>query len=86
MKQDLLLLQEKLDQVLSEIRQLRDLLRNPQPSKTFSIQEAASYLHLSRSRLYTLVQTGKIPARQHYKRGRLVFSQEALDNYQLSRR
>lgn len=86
MKQELLLLHQKLDQVLSEISQLRDLLSSPQPSKTVSLQEAASFLHLSRSRLYALVYTGKIPARQHHKRGRLVFSQEALDNYQQSRR
>lgn len=85
MKQDLLLRQQKLDQILSEISQLKALLRLPQPSQTYSMEEAANYLHLSRSRLYTLVYAGKISPLQHRKRGRLVFSQDALDQYLISK-
>ncbi|MDE3248120.1 MAG: helix-turn-helix domain-containing protein [Bacteroidota bacterium] len=74
---------EKLDCILAELQQIRELLRSNSspPTKNLTIKQAASFLNLSVARLYELVYTGKIVPLQHKKYHRIQFSLHTLQQY-----
>ena len=66
-------------EINDQLREIKEILseRDRQP---LTVDEACSYLRLSKSQLYKLTSTGKIP---HYKpEGKLIYFEKAeLDNW-----
>lgn len=80
----------ELDSINRQLRQLNaklDLIvqylsgNDSQSDRPLDSQQAAAYLHLSVSYLYTLVNAGKLEAIQKKKQGRLLFTKQQLDRY-----
>lgn len=68
--------------LVNEIRQLREQLQSQE--RPLTLQEAAQYLNLSKSRLYVLTSTAQIP---HFKPSKKIFFQRKdLDAYLLQNR
>lgn len=83
MNEELKLIQQKLDSLITKLDKIQSRLSSQEinSSPPLSLQEAASYLHLSVSRVYSLVYAGKLQTLQHTKRGRHLFSKEHLNQY-----
>jgi excisionase family DNA binding protein len=82
MQDELQLIHEKLDLITKELTAIRasmQIVSNGSPPLT--IEQAAAYLHLSVSRVYDLVYAGKLQPLQHRKHGRLLFSNQHLNQY-----
>lgn len=74
-------LEQKLNQLTNMVTDLGNKLRNQQlvDSKPLNVNEAAKYLGMSKSSLYSLTSKREIP---HMKRGkRLYFDQQELYNW-----
>lgn len=75
-------LHQKLDYLLAELAIIKaNLLAQGNISPPLNLRQAAAYLHLSESRVYDLVYTGKLAPLQHNKHGRLLFNKEQLNQY-----
>lgn len=84
MKSDSSLFLQKLDEVIFLLKQIMPkspISENKDSSPPISIQEAAAYLQLSKSRVYTLVYQGKLKTLQNQKHGRMLFSISDLQVY-----
>jgi len=82
MNHELKLIHEKLDTLITKLdKQSRLSSLEINSSPPLSLQEAATYLHLSVSRVYSLVYAGRLQTLQHTKRGRHLFSKEHLNQY-----
>lgn len=74
----LALINEKLDS-LSHLSVERNIVKTD--NKPLSAKEAASYLHLSLSRIYCLITEGKLKPLQKKKYARLLFTIDQLNEY-----
>lgn len=74
----LVLINEKLDS-LSHFSVERNIVKTD--NKPLSAKEAASYLHLSLSRIYSLINEGKLKPLQKRKYARLLFTTDQLTEY-----
>jgi excisionase family DNA binding protein len=74
----LALINEKLD-CLSHFSVERNIAKTD--NKPLSAKEAAGYLHLSLSRIYCLINEGKLKALQKKKYARLLFTTDQLNEY-----
>lgn len=82
MNEELKLIQKKLDMLIAQLDNIQSRLSSLEiTSPPLSLQEAATYLRLSVSRIYSLVYAGKLQTLQHTKRGKLLFSKEHLSQY-----
>ena len=72
---------QQLNQILSEIQQLKTNLLQTNNSPPLNSKQAADYLHISVSRLYELVQSEQLISLQHHKKSRLLFSTQQLQKY-----
>ncbi|WP_081195915.1 helix-turn-helix domain-containing protein [Niastella koreensis] len=82
MNEELKLIQQKLDTLITKLDKIQSRLSFQEiNSPPLSLQEAATYLHLSVSRVYSLVYAGRLQTLQHTKRGRHLFSKEHLNQY-----
>ena len=77
-------LDQKLDLLLKEVSGLKKLMSKHSAlprDKPLSVREAADYLQLSASRIYTLIAENQLKPNQRMKRSRITFSIEELDSY-----
>lgn len=82
MNEELKLIHQKLDTLIAQLDKIQSRSYTLEiNSPPLSLQEAATYLHLSVSRVYSLVNAGKLQTLQHTKRGRHLFSKEHLNQY-----
>jgi excisionase family DNA binding protein len=82
MNEELKLIHQKLDTLIAKLDKIQSRSSTLEiNSGPFSLQEAAAYLHLSVSRVYSLVHAGRLQTLQHTKRGRHLFSKEHLNQY-----
>jgi predicted DNA-binding transcriptional regulator AlpA len=82
MKTDLEYINCKLDHLTTELVIIKESLKGLNThSPPLSLPEAAAFLHLSRSRVYYLVNTGQLKPLQHRKGRRILFSKESLIHY-----
>jgi excisionase family DNA binding protein len=82
MNEELKLIHQKLDTLIAQLDNIQSRLTSLEiNSPPLSLKEAATYLHLSVSRVYSLVYAGKLQTLQHTKRGKLLFSKEHLNQY-----
>lgn len=67
-----------------DLQEIKSLI-SEQPTKPLSFDEAAAYLHLSRSSLYKMTSSGKIA---HFKPGgkKIFFLQSDLNSYIMKNR
>ena len=70
---------EKIELLLAQVLMRKDGKKDD--DKLLSIKEAASYLHLSVSRMYSLIYEGKLKPIQRRKNSKILFSTQELDNY-----
>ena len=82
MKDELQKINHKLDLILNEVRNLQSPNAPPECQETFTIDEAAKKLNLSRSRVYALIYEGKLQPLQREKYSRIQFNQTILKQYQ----
>lgn len=81
METDLNTLNQKLDLLLQEVQDLKNLHRFPTDEPLFSLSEAAEKLKLSPSRVYALIYEGKLVPLQRGKYSRIQFSLQSLNQY-----
>lgn len=82
MNTELSIIHCKLDSLAAELSIIKESLKAlTTHSPPLSIPEAAVYLHLSKSRVYYLVNIGQLKPLQHCKGGRILFSRQTLNNY-----
>lgn len=82
MNKEFELIHLKLDHLTTELATIKANLKSLQSnSPPLSLKQAAAYLHLSVSRVYDLVYSGKLKPLQHRKGGRILFSREILNKY-----
>ena len=82
MEQELQLIHQQLNYIVAELAFIKtniQYLKSTGPP--LSIQQAAEYLHLSKSRVYDLVYRGRLKPLQHQKHGRILFTKETLNQY-----
>jgi predicted DNA-binding transcriptional regulator AlpA len=82
MKNELQKINHKLDLILNEVKKLQQSNSPPNTEETFTIQEAAKKLNLSKSRVYALIYEGKLIPLQREKYSRIQFNQSILNQYQ----
>jgi hypothetical protein len=82
MKDELQKINKKLDLILSEVQRLQNSNSPPGSEETFTIDEAAKKLNLSKSRVYALIYEGKLIPLQREKYSRIQFNQKILNQYQ----
>lgn len=82
MKDALQKINKKLDLILSEVQRLQNSNSLPRSEETFTIDEAAKKLNLSKSRVYALIYEGKLIPLQREKYSRVQFNQTILNQYQ----
>ena len=82
MKNEIEKINYKLDLLLNEVRKLQYSNTPPLGEETFTIEEAAKKLNLSKSRIYALIYEGKLIPLQREKYSRIVFNQTILNQYQ----
>lgn len=82
MKDELQKINHRLDLILNEVRKLQKANAPPGNNETFTIDEAAKKLNLSKSRVYALIYEGKLIPRQREKYSRIQFNQTILNQYQ----
>ncbi len=70
---------EKIELLLAQVLMRKDGKKDD--DKLLSIKEAAAYLHLSVSRMYSLIYEGKLKPIQRMKNSKILFSTQELDNY-----
>ncbi|QEC44821.1 helix-turn-helix domain-containing protein [Pseudobacter ginsenosidimutans] len=75
---------EKLEEIIVLLKQIShesqpSLIQDKEPP--ISIHDAAEYLQLSRSHIYSLVHSGKLKPLQNRKQGRMLFSVLDLRTY-----
>ena len=70
---------EKIELLLAQVLMRKDGKKDD--DKLLSIKEAASYLHLSVSRMYSLIYEGKLKPIQRRKNSKIIFSTQELDSY-----
>lgn len=81
METDLGTLNQKLDLLLEEVRELKKLNVSQSEEPHFSLSEAAKKLKLSPSRVYALIYEGKLVPLQREKYSRIQFSLQSLNQY-----
>ena len=81
METDLNTLNQKLDLLLEEVRELKKLNAFQKDESPFSLSEAAQKLKLSTSRVYALIYEGKLVPLQREKYSRIQFSLQSLNQY-----
>ena len=81
MKNEIEKINQKLDLILNEVRKLLKANAPPLIEETFTIDEAAKKLNLSKSRVYALIYEGKLIPLQREKYSRIQFNQEILNQY-----
>lgn len=81
MKNELQKINDKLDLVLNEVRKLQKANAPPGTEETFTIDQAAKKLNLSKSRVYALIYEGKLIPLQREKYSRIQFNQTILNQY-----
>ena len=77
-------IEQKLDLLLKEVAGIKNEIEKQAVLKTdkpLSVEEAAAYLKLSPSRIYTLVYAQQLQPNQRKKRSRITFSIKELNNY-----
>lgn len=70
---------EKIELLLAQVLMRKDGKKDD--DKLLSIKEAAGYLHLSVSRMYSLIYEGKLKPIQRRKNSKILFSTLELDSY-----
>ena len=70
---------EKIELLLAQVLMRKDGKKDD--DKLLSIKEAAGYLHLSVSRMYSLIYEGKLKPIQRMKNSKILFSTQELDSY-----
>ena len=81
METDLKTLQQKLDLLLQEVREIKAQNASPDTETLFSISEAAKKLKLSISRVYALIYERKLHPVQREKYSRIQFNTQSIDQY-----
>lgn len=82
MKDELQKINHKLDLLLSEVKKLQSSNSPRGTEETFTIDQAAKKLNLSKSRVYALIYEGKLKPFQREKYSRIQFNQTILNQYQ----
>ena len=82
MKKEIEKINQKLDLLLGEVKKLQKANAPPLIEETFTIDEAAKKLNLSKSRVYALIYEGKLIPLQREKYSRIQFNQTILNQYQ----
>jgi hypothetical protein len=84
MEEQLMRIEEKMDMLIREVAGLKERLESnchlPR-DKPLPIQQAADYLHLSVSRMYSLIYQKKLNPIQRKRNSKLLFSIGELDSY-----
>jgi len=70
---------EKIEQLLVQVLMRKDGKKDD--DKLLSMKQAAGYLHLSVSRMYSLIYEGKLKPIQRRKNSKILFSTQELDSY-----
>jgi excisionase family DNA binding protein len=88
MKETVTALSSRIDAIEQTLQQLITLFERDvgetvvtQPKAPLSLKQAAAYLHLSPSHLYSLIYSGAIQPLQRTKGSRILFNQSTLNNY-----
>lgn len=70
---------ERIEQLLLQMLKQNDCKKSH--DGLLSIQQAANYLHLSVSRMYSLIYTRKLKPIQQKKNSKILFQLNELDSY-----
>jgi len=70
---------DKIEQLLEQLTLYPD--RKNEAGKTLSMKQSADYLHLSISRIYSLIYEGRLQTIQRQKNSKILFSIDELNNY-----
>jgi excisionase family DNA binding protein len=73
--QNVLLRLDRIEQLLAKLRD------PPDNKKSFTLKEAAAYLRLSVSRMYSLIYDGSIKPIQRQRNSKILFTIEELNIY-----
>ena len=78
MEQQLESVLERLDRIEQLLAKLRD---PPDNKNSYTLKEAAAYLRLSVSRMYSLIYDGNLKPIQRQRNSKILFTMEELNRY-----